>query len=109
MASSVSVEKLFILVCSSGTFVTVYAAGRVKSGGMTGLAVDSTKGEPKVGWRGEPLLERECVNKGAREGIVRTYSGRLRSRPSTVRSCPTARVEWSGLSSGIMANSPGRP
>jgi hypothetical protein len=35
--------------------VTVYAAGSVKSGGITGLTFDSTKGEPKVGCKGELL------------------------------------------------------
>jgi hypothetical protein len=33
----------------------VYAAGRVKSGGITGLTLDSTNGEPKVGCNGELL------------------------------------------------------
>ena len=56
MASNVSAEKLVILECSGGTFVTVYAAGSVKSGGTTGLALDSTKGDPKVGCNGELLL-----------------------------------------------------
>lgn len=55
MASRVSAEKLVILECSGGTFVTVYAAGKVKSGGITGLAFDSTKGEPNVGCNGEFL------------------------------------------------------
>lgn len=55
MASSVSAEKLAIFECSGGTFVTVYAAGRVKSGGITGLTLDSTNGEPKVGCNGELL------------------------------------------------------
>lgn len=49
MASRVSAEKLPILECSGGTFVTVYAAGSVKSGGITGLAFASTNGDPKVG------------------------------------------------------------
>ena len=35
--------------------MTVYAAGSVKSGGITGLTFDSTKGEPKVGCKGELL------------------------------------------------------
>lgn len=56
MASNVSAEKLVILECSGGTLVTVYAAGSVKSGGTTGLALDSTKGDPKVGCNGELLL-----------------------------------------------------
>lgn len=55
MASNVSAEKLVIFECRGGTFVTVYAAGRVKSGGMTGLTLDSTKGEPNVGCSGELL------------------------------------------------------
>jgi hypothetical protein len=45
------------LECSGGTLVTVYAAGRVKSGGITGLTLDSTNGEPKVGCSGELLRE----------------------------------------------------
>jgi hypothetical protein len=49
MASSVSAEKLVILECNGGTLVTVYACGSEKSGGITGLALDSTNGEPKVG------------------------------------------------------------
>jgi hypothetical protein len=49
MARRVSAEKLFILECSGGTLVTVYAVGSVKSGGITGLALASTNGEPKVG------------------------------------------------------------
>ena len=55
MARSVSAEKLVTLVCSGGTFVTVYAAGSLKSGGITGLAFDSTNGEPNVGCKGELL------------------------------------------------------
>jgi hypothetical protein len=55
MARRVSAEKLFILEWSGGTLVTVYAVGRVKSGGMTGLAFDSTNGDPNVGWSGELL------------------------------------------------------
>jgi hypothetical protein len=55
MANSVSAEKLVILECSGGTLVTVYAAGRVKSGGITGFALDSTNGEPNVGCNGELL------------------------------------------------------
>ena len=55
MASSVSAEKLPVLECSGGTLVTVYAAGKVKPGGITGLTLDSTKGEPKVGCNGELL------------------------------------------------------
>ena len=55
MASSVSDEKLLILLWSGGTLVTVYAAGSVKSGGITGLTFDSTNGDPKVGCRGELL------------------------------------------------------
>ena len=55
MANNVSAEKLVIFECKGGTFVTVYAAGRVKSGGTTGLMFDSTKGDPNVGCNGELL------------------------------------------------------
>ena len=57
MARSVSAEKLPTLECSGGTLVTVYAAGRVKCGGITGFASDPTNGEPNVGCRGR-LLQR---------------------------------------------------
>lgn len=60
MASSVSAEKLPIFECSGGTLVTVYAAGNVKSGGITGLTFDSTNGEPNVGCRGELLDRQRC-------------------------------------------------
>lgn len=89
MASNVSAEKLVIFECSGGTFVTVYAVGRVKSGGITGFALASTKGDPNVGWRGE-LLTALAKHHG---WVVRTYSGRLRSSPKTVRSCPMASDE----------------
>jgi hypothetical protein len=69
--------------------VTVYAAGRVKSGGITGFALASTKGDPKVGWRGE-LLNALAMH---HEQVVHTHSGRLRSSPNTVRSCPMASDE----------------
>lgn len=55
MERSVSGEKLVIFVWSGGTLVTVYAVGRVKSGGITGFTLDSTNGEPNVGCRGELL------------------------------------------------------
>ena len=56
MARRVSAEKLPTLEWSGGTFVTVYAAGSVKSGGITGFAFDSTNGDPNVGCRGELLI-----------------------------------------------------
>lgn len=91
MASNVSAEKLVIFVCNGGTFVTVYAAGSVKSRGITGLAFDSTNGEPKVGCNGELLISQHQYFSGRKEMI--TYSGLLRSNPSTVRSCPIASEE----------------
>lgn len=90
MASSVSAEKLVILEWSGGTFVTVYAAGRVKSGGITGLTFDSTKGEPNVGCSGKLLEALLARIFNAWKG---THSGRLKSKPRTVKSWPMARVE----------------
>lgn len=93
MASSVSAEKLDIFVCRGGTFVTVYAAGSVKSGGITGLAFVSTNGEPKVGCRGELLPYCQWASETWIYLVLCAYSGRLRSSPKTVKSCPTASAE----------------
>lgn len=95
MARSVSAEKLVILECRGGTLVTVYAAGSVKSGGITGFTFDSTKGEPNVGCSGE-LLRGLLAAAYAVDGKCLT---RADSGPSPTRSDLGPWLRWNNQDS----------